>query len=215
VSAAETAESPVLKTGKDKESYAVGVDLARNIKRQGIALDPDMTAKGLRDELSGADLLMTDGEVRLTLSAFQTEMKQRVERPGKAMAEANQKEGEAFLAENKSKPGVITLPSGLQYKIMKEGAGKKPADEDTVLLDFQGTHIDGTVFTGTTISGKPVTMKVKETLPGWKEALKQMSVGSKWQLFIPPQLAYGEQGSGRYVGPNATLIYELELLAIQ
>ncbi len=212
---ASAADRSDLKTDQDRESYAVGVDLAKKIRRQGIALDPNLMAQGLRDELSGAKLLMTEGEVRVTLNAFETEMKQRLARPGTAMAEANQKQGIAFLDENKSKPDVVTLPSGIEYKIIKEGGGKRPTDEDTVVVNFQGALIDGSVFSNSSIGGKPVAFKVDETLPGWREALKIMPVGSKWRLFIPPQLAYGEHGSGRYVGPNATLIYELELLAIK
>jgi FKBP-type peptidyl-prolyl cis-trans isomerase FklB len=126
----------------------------------------------------------------------------------------NKKEGDAFLAENMKKEGVMALPSGLQYKILKAGSGKMPTDADTVECNYRGTFINGTEFDSSYRTGKPATLKVKGVIPGWQEALKLMPVGSKWQLFIPPQLAYGERGSGP-IGPNATLIFDLELLAIK
>lgn len=212
---AAIAETMVLKTQKDRESYAVGVDLAKNLIREGIALYPDKVAKGLRDELSGAKLLMTEGQLRLTLNVFSTKMKKRLARPTPALAAANKKQGVAFLAANKSKPGVVSLPDGLQYKILREGKGRRPADQDTVLLNFRGKLLNGTRFADSYLGGKPIAFKVKETLPGWREALKLMPAGSKWEIFVPSRLAYGGHGAGRYIGPNATLIYELNLVAIK
>jgi len=169
----------------------------------------------LRDALSGAKLLMTEEDLRATLSAFQTEWKQKRAQALRLPAEENRKAGEAFLAENRSKEGVVTLPSGLQYKVLKAGDGKKPTEADTVECRYRGTLLNGNEFDSTDRAGKPATFKLSGVIPGWKEALQLMPVGSKWQLFIPSQLAYGEQGSGRYIGPNATLVFEVELLAIK
>jgi FKBP-type peptidyl-prolyl cis-trans isomerase len=209
------AELPVLKSQKDKEAYAVGVDLAKNLRRQGIDMNADATARGLRDGLAGTTLLMTEVELRTALNTFQTELKQKRARTLASVAEDNRKAGEAFLAANKTKEGVIVLPSGLQYKIIEAGDGRKPTDTDTVEVHYRGTLIDQTEFDSSFSRGKPATFKVDGLISGWKEALKLMTTGSKWQVFIPSQLAYGEKGSGRYIGPNATLIFELELLAIR
>jgi FKBP-type peptidyl-prolyl cis-trans isomerase len=211
-------ETPALKTEKEKASYAIGVDLARNIKRQGIEVGADALAKGLRDVLSGEKLLMSEDDIRATLSAFQAELK-RKKAQGRMMpgedAEDNKKAGDAFLAKNKTNEGVVTLASGLQYKVLKAGDGKKPTEADTVECHYRGTLIDGTEFDSSYRRGQPATFKVTGVIPGWREALKLMPAGSKWQLLIPPQLAYGERGAGRYIGPNATLIFEVELLAIK
>ncbi len=197
---------------KEKVSYSIGVDMARNIRRHGVEVDMDLVTKGLRDVLSGGKLLMTDDELRKTLNTFQAEIKLKQIQARRMAAEDNRKKGEAFLAENKKKEGVVTLPSGLQYKILKEGNGKKPTEADTVECNYRGTLIDGTALDSSK-TGKPDTLKVAGIIPGWKEALQLMPVGSKWQLFIPPHLAYGERGAGQ-IGPNATLIFELELLVI-
>ena len=211
------AEPGVLKTQKEKVSYAVGAEVAKSIKQQGIDLDVDVLLKAVKDVLSAQNLLMTDDEIRKTMATVQAELKQKRMQGMRARtkdAEENRKEGEAFLAENKTKEGVVTLPSGLQYRILKAGDGKKPSDADTVECHYRGTLINGTEFDGTE-EGKPANLKVSALIPGWKEAMKLMLVGSKWQIFIPPQLAYGERGVGRDIGPNATLIFEVELLAIK
>lgn len=214
---AGAAGTPVLKTDQDKASYALGVDLARNLKHQGIAAaEADALANGLRDEFAGGKLQLTEPELRAALTAYQTELKQRRARPMTAVAEANKREGEAFLAENKKAEGVVTLPSGVQYKIIKEGNGKIPAKDDTVEINYRGTFINGVEFENSYRRGQQVTMKVSGGgVAGLTEVLKLMPVGSKWQVFIPPQLAYGVKGSGRKVGPNATLIFEVELLAVK
>ena len=207
-------ETIALKTQKDKVSYGIGVSTARNFKHQGVEVDLDIAVRGLRDELSGKKLLMSEEELRTTLNEYQKELRQKYAMAMRKAADANKKEGEAFLAENKKKEGVVTLPSGLQYKILKEGNGKKPTEADTVECRYRGTFINGTEFDSTNRTGQPAIFKVTGIIPGWREALKIMPVGSKWQLFIPPQLAYGERGSGP-IGPNATLIFDLELLAIK
>jgi len=207
-------ETIALKTQKDKVSYGVGVSVVRNFKHQGVEVDPDVAIQGMRDEFSGKKLLMSEEELRTILNEYQKELQQKYALAVKKAADANKKEGEAFLAENKKKNGVVSLPSGLQYKIIKEGNGKKPTETDRVECRYRGTFINGKEFDGTNRTGQPATFKVTGIIPGWREALKLMPVGSKWQLFIPPQLAYGERGAGP-IGPNATLIFELELLGIK
>lgn len=207
-------ETIALKTQKDKVSYGVGVSVVRNFKHQGVEIDLDIAVRGMKDELSGKKLLMSEEELRTTLNEYQKELQQKYALAMKKVADANKQEGEAFLAENKKKEGVVTMPSGLQYKIIKEGNGKKPVEADTVECRYRGTFINGTEFDSTNRTGKPAIFKVTGIIPGWREALKLMPVGSKWRLFIPPQLAYGERGSGP-IGPNATLIFELELLSIK
>jgi len=211
-------EAQVLKTQKDKVSYSFGVDIVRNLKRQGIELDADLLVKGIRDALSGGNLLMTDDEIRKTIVTFLAEIKQKRTKARATLAkdaEENKREGEAFLAENRKKDGIVTLPSGLQYKIIKAGNGKKPTEADTVEVHYRGTLINGTEFDSSYRTDRPATFKVKGVIPGWREALTLMPVGSKWQLFVPSHLAYGERGAGPNIGPNETLIFEVELLAIK
>jgi FKBP-type peptidyl-prolyl cis-trans isomerase FklB len=197
-------------------SYGIGVELARNFKREGVDVDPDMLAKGLKDVAAGGKLLMTDEEMAKVMSAYRVELMQKQEKMRAAAVEKNAKEGEAFLAKNKTQEGVVTLPSGLQYKIIKAGDGKKPAATDTVECQYRGTLIDGTEFDSSSrYGGTPVSLNVSQVIPGWQEALQLMPVGSKWMLYIPSQLAYGAQGAGREIGPNATLIFELELVAVK
>jgi len=207
-------EAPVLKTEKDKVSYGLGVDLARNSKRNGVEIDPDLVLKGIKDGLSGEKLLIPEEELRHSIIEVQTEMRQRQARMRSA-SEINRQRGEAFLAENKTKEGVAALPSGLQYQILKAGEGKKPTGTDTVEINYRGTSLEGAEF----ISSKPDlpgTFKVQDAfLAGLKEVLPLMPVGSKWRLFVPPQLAYGDRGVGRQVGPKETIIFEVELLAIK
>ena len=208
-------ESPVLKTQKDKVSYGIGVDMASNFKQQGVEFNADILIQGFKDQSSGKQLLMTEDDIRTVLNAYQNEIMQKRTQAMKVAAEENRKIGDAFLAENKNKEGVVTLPSGLQYKILKVGEGRKPTDADMVECHYRGVLVNGTEFDSTYRTGKPVAFKVTGVIPGWSEALKLMPVGSKWQLFIPPQLAYGERAAGRDIGPNATLIFELELIAIK
>jgi FKBP-type peptidyl-prolyl cis-trans isomerase len=209
------AEEPALKTQKEKVSYGIGVDIARNFKLQGIDFDADILMQGFKDQSSGRKLLMSEDDMRAALTAYQGELMQKRAQLIKAVADENKKVGDAFLAENKTKEGVVTLPSGLQYKILKEGNGRKPTDADTVECNYRGTLINGTEFDSSYRTGKPATFKVTGLIAGWTEALKLMPAGSKWQLFIPPPLAYGERGTGRDIGPNATLIFELELFSIK
>jgi len=201
-------------TQKDKVSYGIGVQVARGLKSQNIDVDPDLLVKGLKDALAGQKLMLSDEELNATMSAFQQEMAQKEMQAKAKEADDNKKAGDAFLADNGKKDGVVTLPSGLQYKVVKAGEGKKPTDADTVSCNYRGTLIDGTEFDKSQ-TGKPATFQVGAVIPGFKEALKLMPVGSTWQFFIPPQLAYGERGAGNVIGPNTTLIFEVELLSIK
>jgi len=209
-------ENLILKDQKDRISYSYGVDTASKLKSLSVSVDLDLFIMGIKDKLSGEKLLMTEQEIRETLMVLQREITAKSEEQKKAFAGKNTKEGEAFLAENKKKEGVIKLPSGLQYKVLKEGTGKTPTDTDWVRIHFRGTLVDGTVFEDTYKSfGQPVAFALKGMIPGWAEALKLMKEGAKWQLFIPPDLAFAERGAGTLIGPNATLILEVELISVQ
>ena len=212
---AHAQDRPVLKTDKDKVSYSIGLDIGTNFKRQSVDLDSKALAAGIADGLSGGKPLLTEDEVRKVLAQFQQQMAAKAQQAAQQLAEKNQKAGEAFLAENKKKKGVITLPSGLQYQVIKEGTGKIPKATDTVTTHYRGTLIDGTEFDSSYKRGEPASFQVNGVIKGWTEALQLMKVGSKWQLFIPSNLAYGPQGAGQVIGPNATLIFEIELLSIK
>ncbi|MEI9477449.1 MAG: FKBP-type peptidyl-prolyl cis-trans isomerase [Deltaproteobacteria bacterium] len=210
------AQDVVLKTQKDKVSYSIGMDIGMTLKNQSLEVDPAILARGIKDSMTGQKPLMTEQEIRDTIGAFQKEMMAKQQELAKLMGEKNKKEGEAFLAENKKKEGVKTLPSGLQYKVMKAGTGKKPKATDTVSTNYRGTLIDGTEFDSSARRGKPATFPVKGVIPGWTEALQLMEEGAKWQLFVPSNLGYGERGTpGGPIGPNATLIFDIELVSIQ
>jgi FKBP-type peptidyl-prolyl cis-trans isomerase FklB len=215
VSQVSAEEKLVLKEQKDKISYSIGMNIGNNLKKQSIDVNPDALVSGIKDAISGGKALMTEQEVNDTLMAFQKEMAAKQAERLKELGEKNKKEGEAFLADNKKKEGVITLPSGLQYKIIKEGTGETPKLTDTVTTNYRGTLIDGTEFDSSYRREQPATFPIKGVIAGWTEALQLMKVGSKWQVFIPSNLAYGERGAGRDIGPNATLIFEVELLSIK
>jgi FKBP-type peptidyl-prolyl cis-trans isomerase FklB len=204
------ADAVTLKTPKEKLSYIIGVQTANDLKRQSIDVDPALVSKGLQDAMLGNKLLISDQEAKDFIAAYQ---KERAEER-KKLGERNKQEGTVFLAENKKKEGVKTLPSGLQYKIIKEGTGKTPMASDTVVTQYKGTFINGTEFASSYQRNEPATFPVKGVMPGWTQALQMMKEGSKWQLFVPPELAYGEQGAGP-IGPNATLIFEVELVAVK
>jgi FKBP-type peptidyl-prolyl cis-trans isomerase FklB len=209
------AENKVLKDQKDKVSYSIGVNIGSNLKTMPVEVNLDLVIKGIRDMVSGTKPLMTEQEIRETMMSFQKEVTAKYAEQMKVLGAKNKKEGEAFLAENKKKEGVTTLPSGLQYKVLTAGTGKKPLDTDTVTVQYRGTLIDGTEFDSSYHRGKPATFPVKGVIPGWTEALKLMKPGAKWQIFVPSQLAYGERGAGNKIGPHATLIFEVELISIQ
>jgi len=217
--AAATTKTPVpltLKTQKEKASYAIGMNIGKNLKRDSVEVDPAVLYRALKDALAGNKLLLTDDEAKAALTVLQTEVRAKEEAKLKAAALENKKTGEAFLAANKTKEGVVTLPSGLQYKVIKEGTGPKPAAEDTVLCHYRGTLVDNTEFDSSYKRGEPLKIPVGGVIKGWTEAIQLMPVGSKWQLYIPSDLAYGERGApGSPIGPNSALIFDVELISIE
>jgi FKBP-type peptidyl-prolyl cis-trans isomerase FklB len=212
--AAAAQDAPELKTDKDKLSYALGMNIGQNLRKQGLELDPAIFARAFAESFNGGKTAMTDQEMQTLLTAAGQEIRKKQAAQQAEKGAAAQKDGEAFLAANKTKDGVVTLPSGLQYKILKAGTGEKPALDDTVVCNYKGTLINGTEFDASEKHGGPATFPVKGVIAGWTEALQLMPVGSKWQLFVPSNLAYGAQGPGS-IGPNATLIFEVELVSIQ
>jgi FKBP-type peptidyl-prolyl cis-trans isomerase len=195
---------------KDKVSYAIGMNIGSGIHRQSVDVNPDMLAQGIKDAIAGKTQI-TEEEARAAIVQLQADMRAKQEEQAKMAAETNKKEGEAFLAANKAKQGVVALPSGLQYKILKEGTGPKPTASDTVVCNYRGTLINGKEFDANQGASFPVSGVIK----GWTEALQLMPVGSKWQLTIPPDLAYGARGAGPDIGPNATLLFDVELVSIK
>jgi FKBP-type peptidyl-prolyl cis-trans isomerase FklB len=196
-------------------SYAIGMDLGNKLKNQPVELDHSLIIKGISDTLTGSKTLMNEREFSDSLNALKKEMSQKRMDRMKEESEKNKKEGEAFLAENSEKEGVVTLPSGLQYKVIKEGTGKNPKSTDTVTVNYVGTLINGNEFDSSYRRGQPASFRVNGVIRGWTEALQLMKEGAKWKLFIPPGLAYGERGAGRGIGPNETLIFEVELISIK
>ena len=212
---AGTGTTHALTTRKDKLSYAIGMNFGRGLKAQPIEVDPATVAQGVKDALSGGKTALTDDEAKAVLTELQGEMRTKQEALMQQLGSTNKKEGEAFLAANKTKEGVVTLPSGLQYKIVKEGNGSKPSASDTVVCNYRGTLINGKEFDSSYKRGQPATFPVSGVIKGWTEALQLMPVGSKWELYIPSEMAYGERGAGPDIGPGATLVFEVELLSIQ
>ena len=204
-----------LKTQKDKLSYALGMNLGTNLHKETVDVDPAIVLRGLKDALASGKTLLTEDEARAALTQLQTEVRSKQQEKMKVAGEMNKKEGVEFLAANKSKEGVVILPSGLQYKILTEGTGPKPAASDTVVCNYRGTLISGTEFDSSYKRGQPASFPVNGVIKGWTEALLLMPVGSKWQLFVPSELGYGDRGAGADIGPGATLIFEVELLSIQ
>jgi FKBP-type peptidyl-prolyl cis-trans isomerase FklB len=211
---AGAADAPKLTDQKDKVSYSIGMDIGNNLKRQSIEIDPGLLIRGVKDAMSGGETLLTGEEARETLTALQKDLMKKAQERRNQAAANNKKEGEAFLAENKKKEGVVTLPSGLQYKVVTPGDGPSPKETDTVETNYRGTLIDGTEFDSSYKRGQAAVFPVKGVIRGWTEALQLMKVGGKWQLFVPPELAYGEKGTGP-IGPNMTLIFDVELMSIK
>ncbi len=214
LSAADEKPAAQFKDNRDKVSYSLGVNIANSMKMQGAEVDVDQVATGMRDVLSGK-AKMTEQEVRETLMAWQQDLRARRMEKQKAEGEANRKAGEEWLAANAKKPGVKTMPDGLQYKVLVAGKGNKPKPGDTVSAHYKGTLTDGTEFDSSYSRGQPLTIPVMGVIAGWQEALTNMSVGDKWELYIPGNLAYGERGSPPKIGPYATLVFEMELLGIE
>jgi len=208
-------DSAILKTQRGKVSYSMGLDIGRMLKMQGVDVELELVTRGLKDAYTGNQPLLTDEEMQEVLTNFKKEFIAKQQELAKQQGEKNKKEGEIFLETNKKKEEVQTLPSGLQYKVLKAGAGKKPTATDTVTVHYRGTLIDGKEFDSSYRRGKPATFPVNGVIPGWTEALQLMEEGAKWELFIPSNLAYGERSAGGDIGPNATLIFEVELISIE
>ncbi len=204
-----------LKTQKQKASYGIGMDIGKNFKEQFPDVDVDAMVRGFKDALAGNKPAIADSELTTVMQEFQQEMMQKRSERMAAQAEKNKKEGETFLADNKKKEGIITTASGLEYKVIKQGTGPKPTPNDTVVCNYRGTLIDGKEFDSSYKRGTPATFVLGQVIPGWIEGLQLMSVGSKYEFYIPSNLAYGERGAGADIGPNATLIFEVELLGIK
>lgn len=213
--AAKTTAPLTLTTTKAKLSYALGMNFGENLHKQSVEVDPSIVVRGMKDGLAGGKTLMTEEEARTAITDLMAGLRKQREEQMQKAGEDNKKEGDAFLAGNKSKPGVVALPSGLQYKILQEGTGPKPAATDSVVCNYRGTLISGKEFDSSYKRGQPATFPVGGVIKGWTEALQLMPAGSKWQLFIPSELAYGARGAGADIGPNATLVFEVELLSIQ
>lgn len=211
---APAALADALKEPQAQIGYAIGLNLGASLRRDAVAVDPQMVAQGIKDALSGAQPRMSDDQVRAVLTQLQTDVQTRRAEKAAQAAQANKTEGAAFLKANGAKPGVVSLPSGLQYQILTPGAGPTPKLGDTVTCNYRGTLIDGTEFDSSYARGTPSSFPVSGVIKGWTEALQKMPVGSKWRLFVPADLAYGEKGAGASIGPNAALIFDVELLSI-
>ena len=210
----KSAPGVTLKTQREKASYALGMSIGTGMHRQGLPVDPALVSRGLRDAMAGGKTLLTEDEMKAALQQLRGQVQQAQEAKSHAESEGNRKAGDAFLAANKSKDGVKALPDGLQYKVLKEGSGPKPTANDTVTVNYRGTLIDGKEFDSSYKRGQPTSFPVNGVIKGWTEALQLMPVGSKWELFIPPDLAYGDHPPDPSIGAGDTLVFEVELLSI-
>ena len=204
-----------LTTQSDKFSYALGMDLGATLHHDEVEVDPDILAQGLKDSLAGGKTQLTEDEAKAVLTETQNQVRAKMQAKIQAESDVNKKQGDAFLADNKTKEGVVALPSGLQYTVLKQGNGPTPTASDSVVCNYRGTLLDGKEFDSSYKRGQPATFPVSGVIKGWTEALQLMPVGSKWQLFVPSDLAYGERGAGADIGPNSTLVFEVELLSIE
>lgn len=200
---------------QDSASYALGYNVGRNIKSQITDINNDVFLKGLSQAVNGDSCLLTDEQLAQQITAFQQQLADKKDAEMNELGEKNKTEGEAFLAENKTKEGIVTTASGLQYKILKSGSGAKPKKDDKVTVHYAGKLIDGREFDSSIKRGQPATFGVTQVIPGWTEALMLMPVGSKWELYIPSELAYGSQQRSELITPNSVLVFEVELLKIE
>jgi FKBP-type peptidyl-prolyl cis-trans isomerase FklB len=215
IATAATAADPSLKDTKDKLGYGIGLDMGKTFKKQGLEISTDALLKGFKDGFSGAEPKLSEEEIKATFTAVQQEMaKKQMEEAAKVSAK-NLKDGADYLAANKKKAGIITTASGLQYKVITTGKGPKPTATSVVKTHYRGTLLDGTEFDSSYKRNEPAEFEVGQVIKGWTEALQLMNVGSKWQLYIPAELAYGERGAGGTIGPNSALIFDVELISIQ
>ena len=211
------ATDPSLNTTQSRVSYSLGVELGRSLQESAgpYELDPGVVARGLQDALSGRHLLMDEEDLGEALAEFREIVASRQQEQRRQLAKANLEQGTSFLQSNANRQGVVQLPSGLQYQVLQKGDGPTPGLEQTVTVHYKGTLLDGTVFDSSYERGQPASFPLKGIIKGWQEALQRMPAGSKWRLFIPPDLAYGEQQAGPHIGPNSVLIFDVELLGIE
>ncbi len=211
---AAKATNSILKTERDRLSYTIGVDIGENLRAQSMEINPDMLARGIKDATGNKDLLMTKDAMQKTLQGFQEKMVAKQKKELQEQSTKNSTEGEAFLAKNKAKKGVVTLSSGLQYKVLEAGKGSSPKKDDFVTVEYEGRLLNGQVFDSTYKRGKPINFQVSQVITGWQEALQKMKPGATWELYIPSNLAYGDRGLGGPIGPNETLIFKVHLIAV-
>jgi len=214
VGAAKAEDKPALKDTNDRISYSIGYQIGGDLKRQGVEIDPELMVKGVQDALGDKEPIMTLEEMQQELVTLKQKMIAAQQEEQKKAAAENLAKGEAFLAENAKKEGVKTLPSGLQYKVLKEGEGTPPKATDTVTVQYRGTLIDGTEFDSSYSRGQPATFPLNRVIKGWTEGVQLMKPGAKYEFFIPPNLAYGSRGAGPKIGPESTLIFEVELISV-
>ena len=207
--------APTLADDKSKASYAIGANTGIQLHRVNADVDLNLVIQGLKDTINGGTARMTDEEIRAALAKFSGDVRAKMEEKRKLDADKNKKEGEAFLAANKTNTGVVTTHSGLQYKILTEGKGPKPTLTDTVVCNYRGTLLNGKEFDSSYKSGKPIEFPLNRVIPGWTEGVQLMKEGAKYEFYIPPNLAYGSRGAGGVIGPDETLIFEVELLKVK
>jgi FKBP-type peptidyl-prolyl cis-trans isomerase FklB len=210
-----SAGEPVeLKDQNEKANYSIGYQIGGDFRRQGVAITPEVLISGVEDALSGAESRMTDEEMRDTLVSLKQRTASAEQEAGQQATQDNLAKGEAFLAKNATREGVTTLPSGLQYKVIKAGSGPSPKRTDQVTVHYRGTLIDGTEFDSSYSRNQPATFRLDRVIPGWTEGLQLMRQGATWQLYIPARLAYGESGSGARIPPNSALVFDVELIKV-
>lgn len=215
MSSAMAADLTTLKTDADKLSYSIGSDLGKNFKRQSIDINPAAMTQGISDAMGNGKLLMTEEQMKDVLTKFQKDVMAKRSAEFSKKSADNKVVGEKFLTENKAKPGIVVLPSGLQYKIIKNGSGARPSKDDMVTVEYTGHLINGEVFDSTSKTGKPATFKLSQVIPGWTEALQLMPAGSTWEIYVPAALAYGDRTVGGPIGPNETLIFNIHLISVE
>ncbi|MBJ15187.1 MAG: hypothetical protein CMF38_00930 [Legionellaceae bacterium] len=215
MSSAMAADAVTLNNDTDKLSYSIGADLGKNFKKQGIDISPNAMAKGLEDGMSGNQLMLTDDQMKEVLNKFQKNLMAKRNAEFTKKSEDNKAKGEAFLAQNKTKEGVVTTSSGLQYKILEKGKGAKPGKDDTVTVEYTGKLLNGQVFDSSEKTGKPAEFNVSQVIPGWTEALQLMPAGSTWEVYVPASLAYGARSVGGAIGPNETLVFKIHLMSVK
>jgi FKBP-type peptidyl-prolyl cis-trans isomerase FklB len=208
-------DAKAFKDDSEKASYAIGMNIGTAWKQQDIEVDYEQLVRGIKDAKAGGPTILTEAEAREVLNKYRQELMAKQAEKRRLAGEKNKQEANKFFAENKAKPGVVTLTNGLQYKVIAEGAGEPPGAEASVTVNYRGTLLDGTEFDSSAKAGKPATFRVNGVIPGWTQALTRMKPGDKWQLFIPSDLAYGESGRPPTIGPGAALIFDVELVSIQ